>query len=124
MSNLETLANAWRKAKRAENEARAKRVAVEQQIIDATGCREEGSQTHEAGPYKITVTGKLNRTLDQAAWEQIAPQIPEQMRPVSYAPKLDVKGLRYLQNNEPETFRLIAPAITTKPGKPAVSIKE
>ena len=120
---LENLADEWRNAKRDEEEARQSRIAIEQQIINVTGCKEEGSETHRAGDRKVRVTGKLNRTLDQAAWESIAPTIPEAMRPVEYAPKLDTKGLRYLENNEPEVYKRVCEAIVTKPGKPAVEVK-
>ena len=121
---LADLGQKWRKAKQAEAAANKARVAIESQIIAITGCKEEGSQTHDAGPFKITVTGKLNRTLDRALWNEIERTIPKAKRPVEYVPRLDTKGLRYLENYEPELFRTIAQAITTKPGKPAISIKE
>lgn len=124
MNELHELAEEWRKAKRAESQAKKRRVEIEARIIALTGCKEEGSTTHDAEGLKITITGKLTRSLDQAAWEQIAPSIPEAMRPVVYKPALDLKGLRYLENNEPEIYRQIAPALTIKPAKPAVSIKE
>ena len=120
---LNTLALHWRDAKRAEELARDNRIRIEQEMIDLVGCKDEGSETHKAGDWKIRITGKINRTLDVAAWETIAPSIPENMRPVVYAPKLDTKGLRYLENNEPEVFRRVAEAIVAKPGKPAVEVK-
>ena len=120
---LPTLAESWRAAKRAEESAREERVRIEEEIIAITGCREEGSQTYAAGDWKITVTGKLTRKLDADAWARIESSIPEAMRPVKYAPILDTKGLRYLENNEPDIYRLVAKAIETKPAKPAVSIK-
>jgi len=122
-TDLPHLAQLWREAKRAEEEARKERVAIEQQIINVTGCKEEGSQTHDAGDWKVRVTGKINRTLDQAAWESIAPSIPEDLRPVEYAPKLDTKGLRYLESNHPDVYRRMAEAIVAKPGKPSVEVK-
>ena len=120
---IPTLAESWRAAKRAEESAREERVRIEEEIIALTGCREEGSQTYAAGDWKITVTGKLTRKLDADAWARIESSIPEAMRPVKYAPILDTKGLRYLENNEPDIYRLVAEAIETKPAKPAVSIK-
>lgn len=122
-TDLEHLANLWREAKRDEDESRQARVAIEQQIINLTGCKEEGSQTHRAGEYRVTVTGKINRTLDRAAWEAIAPHIPEDLRPVEYAPKLDTKGLRYLQENDPNVYRHVCEAVVAKPGKPSVEVK-
>lgn len=122
-TDLPRLAELWRAAKRDEDAARNARIAIEQQIINVTGCKEEGSQTHDAGEWKITVTGKINRTLDRAAWESIAPTIPEALRPVEYKPTLDIKGLRYLQEKNPDVYRRVAEAIVAKPGKPAVQIK-
>lgn len=121
--NLEELAGQWRAAKRAEERARDERVTIEQQIITFTGCKEEGSKTHEAGDFKITVTGKLNRKLDLPVWNDIESRIPEGLRPVTYKPSLDTKGLRYLENNEPDIYRMIAGAIETKPAKPSVTVK-
>jgi len=120
---LSALASEWREAKKVEDDARKQRVQIESRIIDLIGCKEEGSQTVDAGDWKIKVTGKINRTLDQAAWEAIAPSIPEALRPVTYKPALDMKGLRYLKDNEPDTYRRIAEAIVAKPGKPAVEVK-
>lgn len=121
---LADLGQQWRAAKAAETQANKTRVAIEQQIVALVGCKEEGSATHDAGLFKVIVTGKINRTLDRAAWETIAPTIPEALRPVEYAPRLDLKGLRYLENNEPEIYRQVAQAITARPGKPSISIKE
>ena len=122
-TDLNHLAELWREAKRDEDESRQARIAIEQQIVNVTGCKEEGSQTHQTDDWKITVTGKINRTLDRAAWESIAPSIPEHLRPVEYAPKLDTKGLSYLQDNDPDTYRRVAEAIVAKPGKPSVEVK-
>lgn len=121
--SLETLAEMWREAKQAEEQARKERVALEDAIIAQTGCKDEGSQTCEAGAWKVRITGNINRTLDADKWREIEPSIPEAMRPVEYVPKLDTKGLRYLENNEPETYRRICEAITAKPGKPSVEVK-
>lgn len=124
MNDLETLAHQWREAKAAETAANKARIEIESQMIALTGCKEEGSQTHDAGALKVTITGKLNRTLDRALWSEIERTIPKALRPVEYVPRLDTKGLRYLENNEPDIYRTIAKALTVKPGKPAVSVKE
>lgn len=120
---LETLAEQWRAAKADEEAARKQRVQIEENIIHQTGVREEGSITVEAGAWKIRITGKLNRKLDPQAWERIRDSIPEALRPVIYAPQLELAGLRYLENNEPDIYRIVARAIETKPAKPAVEIK-
>ena len=120
---LEELAACWREAKRDEDDARKARIGIEEQIIALTGCKEEGSQTVEAGEYKVRVTGKLNRRLDATKWESIKDSIPPDLHPVEYKPSLETKGLRYLEENEPDVYRIVAQAIETKPGKPAVEVK-
>ncbi len=114
----------WLHAKSDEDSARKRRIDAESDIVAAHGCKDEGSATHHADGYKITITGKINRTLDRAAWESIAPDIPENLRPVEYKPSLDVKGLRYLKQNEPALYAKAAEAITAKPGKAAVKIEK
>jgi len=120
---LESLASDWREAKRKEEAARDERVEIEERIVELTGHKEEGSEAHKAGDYKVTVTGKLNRRLDVEAWANVEPQIPEEMRPVKYEPKLDTKGLRYLEEKQPDIYRMVAQAIETKPAKTAVQVK-
>jgi len=122
-SDLDRLASQWLEAKRSEEKARDARVKIEQWIIEITGCKEEGSQTHKAGDQKITVTGKLNRKLYAGKWEEIKKAIPEQLHPVKYNPTLDLKGLRWLEENEPTLYRYVTQAIETKPAKPGVEVK-
>ncbi len=120
--SLESLAELWQVAKAAEATARDERVSIEEQIIALTGMKEEGSQTHKAGNRKIKVVAKLTRKLLPEEWERIAKDIPEALHPVQYKPSLDLKGLRYLEANEPKTYALVCQAIETKPAKPAVEV--
>lgn len=121
---IEELAAAWLAAKNEEAAARARRVQVESDIISLLGHTPEGAQTHSCAGYQITVTGKVTRTLDVDKWHEVCNSIPEALRPVTYKPTLDIKGVKYLHNNEPEIYARLAPAITTKPAKTAISIKE
>lgn len=114
----------WIKAKADEDAARQRRIALEEDIVAEHGCKDEGTATHHADGYKITITGKVNRTLDRAAWESVQGSIPENLRPVEYKPSLEVKGLRYLQQNEPDLYRIASEAITAKPGKAAVKVEK
>jgi hypothetical protein len=124
MENIEQLAAQWLAAKTAENAARDGRLEVEAAIVEITGLRDEGSKTHEAGQYKISVTSSMTRTLDPEKWAEIEASIPEAMRPVIYKPSLELKGLRYLQQNEPDTYAIVAQAITAKHAKPSIKITE
>lgn len=124
MSNIEPLAEEWLALKKAEAQAAAKRKKIEDQLIAALGAKEEGAQTHEVGPYKVTVTGKLTRSMDAVAWDSVKGRIPESMWPVKTSVSVDSPGVKYLQNNEPDMWKAISIAFETKPAKTAVTVKE
>jgi len=110
-------------AKNAEDAAKKQRIELEEELVNLVGKKDEGSQTHKIGDYKVTITGKLTRSLDKKVWADIEQSIPHALRPVEYKPSLDTKGLKYLEDNEPEVFRTVSSAVTVKPAKTAVSIK-
>src|SRR5690625_1486487 len=115
---------AWLAAKAAEEKAKESRILAEEAIVSILGCKEEGSETYKQYGYKLTITGRVNRTVDQSAWDSVADKIPSQLSPIKYKPALDLKRLRYLQHSEPEIYRIAAEAITATPGKPSVKIEK
>lgn len=123
--NIDHLAERYTQAKERLDEARAELDEAHDALVSACTVRNEGAAQTLGGAYKVTVTAKVNRTIDVAALNALWPEIPEGARRVFPAkPSLDLKELRYWQNNEPETYaRFIAPAITAKPGKPAVKVE-
>lgn len=121
--NIETLSTEWLAAKAEETATNKKRVAIEQQIITLLGALEHGSQTHDQGDFKITITGKLNYKADFPVLDEALKNISPNLHPVKIERKLDDRGLRYLQSNEPEIFAQIAHAITITPAKTSVTIK-
>lgn len=124
MNSLTNLVNELIAAKKAEAEANARRVTIEQEIVKITGQKEEGSQTHELdNGMKLTVTGKLSYSADMEMLKSLIASVPQNLRPVKVEMKLDETGCKYLRNNEPETWSLIAPAITVKPAKTSIIIK-
>lgn len=114
----------WLSAKAVEDNAKEARIAAEEAVVAILGCKEEGSETHKQYGYKVTITGRVNRTIDQSAWDSVADKIPSHLSPIKYKPALDLKGLRYLQQNEPGIYRIAAEAITATPGKPSVKIEK
>ncbi len=121
-ADIQQLSQDWLEAKAAEDASKARRVEIEKAIVSRLGKREEGSKTHNIGTHKVTVTGVINRTLDKGVWESIKDQIPEKLRPVTYVPKLDTTGVKWLQTNDPDIYRLVAKALTIKPGKTNVKV--
>lgn len=111
-------------AKAAEAAANKARVAIEDQLIQALGAKPEGAETHElTNGLKITITGKMTYKADMAQLLAICGDLPEAMRPLKVETKLDETGAKYLRNNEPEVWAMLARAITIAPAKTAVSIK-
>lgn len=120
----EQLAQDYIAAKAAEAKANKERVAIEEQLIALLGAKEEGSSTHElANGLKVTLTGKMSYKADMALLMSLAGALPENMRPIKMEPKLDETGAKYLRNNEPEVWSMLAPAITVSPAKTSVTIK-
>lgn len=115
------IANDWLKAKDSEEKAKLERIAFEEELIAILGNKEEGSKTHTFDDYKITITGRLSRKIDWKAYEAIKGNIPESLRPEKTV--LDETGVKYLQNNEPQIYKILAPALTVEKAKTGVSIK-
>jgi hypothetical protein len=117
------IANELFEAREAEKQANERRVELEEELIAILGQKEEGAQTHEVGDYKVTITGKLIRKIDWDLYDKsIAAKIPESLQPVKVKRELDDSGVKYLANNEPQIYRLLAKALTIKPAKTAVNI--
>lgn len=119
-SELE-IANDLFEAKRVEREAEEKRIALEEELIAVLGKRDEGSKTHTVGDYKVTITGRVTRKIDWDLFDEVSSKIPETLWPVQR--KLDVTGVKYLENNEPALYKVLSPALTVEPAKTTVTIK-
>jgi hypothetical protein len=111
-------------AKRAEAESSKKRITIEEAIIKRVGQREEGAQTTELeSGMKLTITGKLSYKADIDKLLELCQNLPSQFRPIKIETKLDETGVKFLRNNEPDLYKLIAQAITVKPAKTSVEVK-
>ena len=112
-------------AKIAEARARDVRIDAEDAGLAHITSRDEGSVTVRGQGWKATAVFGLNRTVDEAALSAVRTQVPAPLfdQVIGWAPKLKLDGLRYLRNNEPETYAVLAQAITAKPAKPSVRIE-
>jgi len=121
---LEHVAADLMAARALEKTATEQRVAMEEELIALLGAKADGADTHNIGPYKVVITGKLNRKLDLKRYDQIVDRIPEALRPIKVKRELDVTGIKYLANNEPDIYALIANsgALTVEPAKTSVTI--
>ena len=123
---LEQLCGDLLRAKQAENDARDKRIAIEQAITDIVGIPEEGTKTTDAEGYKVKVDQRIKRTIDAKAWALVRDQIPEELRPIKIVEEIKVenKGVLWLKEKEQGYYRLLCQAMTEKPEKPSVKVEE
>lgn len=115
-------------AKAAEDAARDSRIAAEEAIVALMpdSVPDEGSKTVEADGYKVTLTQRISRKLDEKAYALIADAIPSAVNPVAEvkAYKVDDAGCRWLKANEPGLWTVLSGALTEKPQKLGVKVQE
>lgn len=114
------IAAEWIEAKKAEIKANKDRVDLEEELIALLGAKEEGSETHNIDDFKIAITGRLNRKVDWDVFDKLG--IPVDLQPVKIKRELDLKGLRYLEDNEPSIYKKLAKAMTVEPAKTSVTV--
>jgi hypothetical protein len=122
--SLDELVNQWIEAKRDEDAANMRRVSIEQQIIAIQPAPEEGSSsTKLVSGLTLTVKGALRYSADMDQLLILAGSLPEHLRPLKTTTTLDETGAKHLRRDYPEAWAVVAPAITIKPAKVAVSVK-
>tara|TARA_R110000765_G_scaffold64460_1_gene125251 strand:- start:417 stop:842 length:426 start_codon:yes stop_codon:yes gene_type:complete len=90
-------------------------------LVAASGHEEEGSKTFTTNSgQKYRIIRKMNRRLDGKKLQLIRSRIPQNLLALKVEEVLDKQKLKYLQNNEPDTYRLMAQAIIATPGKAAI----
>lgn len=120
MTELDNLCTLLVSAKQKEDEYKAIRVDLEEQVAEILKTTEEGTDKAETDQYKITVTNKLTRTLDYPAYLAIETDIPEGIRCVKLKPELDMKKLRAMEMVRPG---FSAQFVTSRPAKPSVKVE-
>jgi len=123
--DINTLAFRWRLLKDAEEKAKLERVKCESDMLPFLDQRAEGATTTtlEDGT-KITVKNSFGRSMDWNAWKRIKPSIPADLHPIKLTELLDETRLKFLLQNEPDTYKIISEAITTTPHKPNITVKK
>ena len=116
-----------REAKKREDRANADRVALETQLITLLSfVKPEGSETQKYCDFKVTLTNKLNRTVDAVAWSKIKELVPLEMQGVIEVDtklKVNNEGARWIEANNPAVWEICQQAISVKPAKTAVKVE-
>jgi hypothetical protein len=123
--SLEAIAFRWRLLKDAEEKAKLERVQCESDMLPFLDQREEGACTTTLSDgTKITVKNSFGRSIHWDTWKRIQPRIPTELHPIKLVEMLDETRLKFLLQNEPDTYKIISEAITTTPRKPNITVKE
>ena len=106
----------------AEAAATAARVDAETALLLLVDCPAEGSKTHRGQQFKVTVTGNVNRRVDEAALGAVRERLDPAMfdKAFRFKPEVSVAGIKYLRDNEPDLYTIAAQAFTATPGKASV----
>lgn len=120
---LNELAERWFDAKKAETIAKNRRYDIEREITEMSEYKCEGSITQRTDDYKIVITYNLNRKVDPETCDQVVSEIPAELRPITYEPKLNVTELKILQKKHPMYYKIFSRCLTEKPGKPSIKIE-
>ncbi len=100
-------------------------IHAEQKLIDLIGVADDRTTSQKGRFYTVKIVGKINRRIDIAALEQVKASVPEAIlsQAFTFKPAIDLKGLRYLEQNEPAYYNEISRAVIAKPAKTSVSVE-
>ena len=117
------LYTAWLKAKKTEEKAKDQRHDLEAQIEALMPQFEGLSKTFNEEGFKITLK-KSESYKFLKEWDKARDSFPEELRPEKIKVEVDKKGLEYLKENDPETYKSISGYVEYKPGKTGISIEK
>jgi hypothetical protein len=146
----EELSAKWLEAKQREDLGKADRIMVEQDLLKCgLETKTEGQITHSLNGFKLTFKQELRRSLDIPKLNKIRGAIPVDMLPtniitsimgeiptpllhqlkkslpdkaIDQSEVLDMDGLRWLETERPDLYKVFATALTVTPAKPSVKI--
>lgn len=112
----------YEQAQRALASAKQAMEQAEAEILALVEAKEEGAATTKTDFYKVTTTGRINRTVDDKEVEQMRASVPAEWfeQVFKLKPSLSITGMRKAEKSE--FWPLFARAITSKPGKTSLEI--
>ena len=123
--DLIRLCEAVEAAKQDMDRARARYSELEQALIETVGVQDEGSHSVTVDDrYKVTTTGRVNRSIDSdglsAAWHELPEPVQQAFR---WKADVNIKQLRSLASLRDDIYPMAARFITAKPGKPSLKLE-
>lgn len=123
VTELDQLAFDLANAKRQEDEAKALRYSIEEQIAAVVGVKDEGTTTQKTEFYKISTTGGVTRKItDLDALVQVAGECQDKL--IRYKAELNTRHLKAIQDANPALYMDLSRFIEAKPRKATVKVEE
>lgn len=124
MTEIERACRAWDEVKQKERAAAEERRQIEDWLGKQIDIPEsfEGTKNVPAGPFKIKVTGRMNRKVDEKELQRIAEihGTTDQLSKL-FRWKAEINKTAW-NSSDPEVTSPLLDAITTKPGRLSYSI--
>lgn len=124
----EKLFNELIKAKKAEDQAKDKRIKLEEKIEFLYGEFDGKSKTfnEEIGKnkFKVIIKKAVTVALDQEKYKNVRTNIPENLRPEKISYAIDNDGLIWLKENNKEIYKKVSDCISEKDGKTSVKVEK
>lgn len=122
--SVDDLAYELEQAKEQELAAHNRRLVAEGKLLAVLGCQDEGTTKHQTDWYIVRTEGNVTRTLVSdygARLEGLDPSIQNAV--IRYKPSIDLRALKALATDDPDSYRIMCKAIETKPAKPTVKVE-
>jgi len=120
---ISELATLLRKAKQAENEAKAERLRIEGLIEEQFAKPHTGEGIHR--DEEFTITWKLNRTVDTDQLAADFDDLPTNaQKAFRWKAEVNLAYLRSLSEIDPAAYHKAAVFVTSKPAKPSIELKD
>lgn len=122
-ATLTELRAAWLACKQEEQAANARRLEIEEQIVNLLPGPDEATvNDKESG---ISVTYRMTRSVDTKGVKDAWGMLPDGAKAaLTWKASLDTRQWRHIQTDDKAAFQALARFVTAKPAKPSVSIKE
>ena len=124
-SSLDSLADRWLMKKEELETAKQQLIEIEQEILPLVSAVDDRSVTTATQDGKrVTVKLPMRYSLDGTKLNEIREQIPTELLPLKIKELLDEPALKNLRSSHPHFYTIFAQCVSSKPGKPNVTIKE
>ena len=124
MKTLEDLSAEWMVAKQEERMANAKRVNIENEILEVMKPNKDGRTTRKLdNGFSIVATAKTNFKTDLSALEVIVSDWDQVLVPLKTKIELDESKLKALRESHPKLWLEIATVIESKPAKTHIAVE-